>query len=480
MKCNRSLPGALVCLTAAASLTVAVSLVVPGGLTATVWGAEEAGNELVSLIVGLLGEKDKDLRAVGLDQIRSEAKGEAATRQFAAQLPKLPAEAQAGLLSALADRGDEAARPAVIDVLNATPDETVKLAALGAIGALGDASNLPLLLPFLSTGSKAEKSAARSALVRLRGDGVPGAMVATLKQSTDSPLRVTLIEILAKRRALETLPDLLALAVDSDALVRSAAMAAQGQLAGPAQIPGMLEGVLKAAKGAERDAAERAVAQVCGRGANGAQRAAPLLAAMAQLNPADRAALLSTLGRVGGPAALSTIETAMADPAQHETGLRALCNWPDASVAPRLIEVFQTDEHPKHRGLALAALIRIAPLPDGRPEAQRLELLKKVMAMCDRTEDQNLALKRARAIYTVETLRFVVPYLDQPDHAQSACETVVELAHHRDVRDANKADFTPALDKVLALSKDPVVRDRAERYQAGKTWVRPKDEESSP
>jgi hypothetical protein len=167
------------------------------------------------------------------------------------------------------------------------------------------------------------------------------------------------------------------------------------------------------------------------------------------------------------------VEAAIADPALHEAGLRALCNWSDASVAPRLIEIFQSDEHPDHRTLALTALVRIAPLPDKRSNDERLKLLKDVMALCTRTDDQNRVLKRASAIYTVDTLRFVVPYLDQPDHAQQACETVVLLAHHRDVRDANKADFMPALDKVIEIAKDPVLVERANRYKEGKTWVGP-------
>ena len=49
---------------------------------------------------------------------------------------------------------------------------------------------------------------------------------------------------------------------------------------------------------------------------------------------------------------------------------------------------------------------------------------------------------------------------------------MVELAHHREVRDANKADFMPALDKVIAICKDPTLVERANRYKAGKTWVK--------
>ena len=45
--------------------------------------------------------------------------------------------------------------------------------------------------------------------------------------------------------------------------------------------------------------------------------------------------------------------------------------------------------------------------------------------------------------------------MDQPQFTQIACETVVELAHHKDLRQPNKAEFDKALDKVIALSKDP-------------------------
>jgi hypothetical protein len=73
----------------------------------------------------------------------------------------------------------------------------------------------------------------------------------------------------------------------------------------------------------------------------------------------------------------------------------------------------------------------------------------------------------------VETLRFLLPFLDQPELAQQACLSVVELAHHRGLREPNKAEFDPALDKVIATSTDAVVIDRAQRYKRNQTWVRP-------
>jgi hypothetical protein len=51
---------------------------------------------------------------------------------------------------------------------------------------------------------------------------------------------------------------------------------------------------------------------------------------------------------------------------------------------------------------------------------------------------------------------------------------VVELAHHRGLREPNKAEFDQALDKVIQTSQDATVVDRAQRYKKGQTWVRPK------
>jgi hypothetical protein len=123
--------------------------------------------------------------------------------------------------------------------------------------------------------------------------------------------------------------------------------------------------------------------------------------------------------------------------------------------------------------MVLKALIRIAPLPDKRSDADRLALVKKVMSLCSNGTERLLVIERARAIRTVETLRFVVPYLKEAAYAQQACETVVELAHHRTLREPNKAEFDRALDQVIAISKDAVVVERANRYKKNQTWAKP-------
>ena len=51
-----------------------------------------AQDEVIPLIVELLGDKDKEVRSLALEQVRTEVQGEAATLKFAELLPTLPPE----------------------------------------------------------------------------------------------------------------------------------------------------------------------------------------------------------------------------------------------------------------------------------------------------------------------------------------------------------------------------------------------------
>jgi HEAT repeat protein len=444
--------------------------------------ADGPADQLVPIVINLITDKDKDLRALGLQQVREQAKGAAATKRFAALLPELAPDVQAALLGALADRGDGAARPAVLEMLKSS-DGRVRAAAIHALGPLGVTEDTALLIRSLAGAAKRnasegvpdgpagpEKAAARDSLVRLSGDPVSQAIAAALAQ-VQPGTRAELIAILATRRATITLPSLLAAAEDPDAGVRTAAMAALAELAGPEQVAGMVKGVLKAKAGPERDAAERAIMTVCFRVDDPNKRAEPLLAAMAKLAPDDNTALLSTLGRVGGNAALKIVNAAIADggPRRHAAGIRALCNWPDATVAAQIEGMIPPARDPDERTQLVRALIRVAALHDKRTDAGRLALLKRSMTLATTDEERNLVVKRCRTIRTVESLRYLIPYLEQPQFAQEACASVVELAHHKELRVPNEVEFDRALDTVIRIGKDPDVVDHAQRYKKGET-----------
>ncbi|TWT79083.1 HEAT repeat protein [Planctomycetes bacterium CA13] len=435
---------------------------------------QEANSELVSLILELLADEDSDVRALALEQIRSEAPGETSTQKFAAQLQQLPADGQVGLLRALAARGDASARPAMIKLFSSTDDPAVIEATINAIGLVGNVEDVPMLTGQIAGSDDTLAKAASESLIRLQGDTVPAAIVAQLRTSAPE-MQAKLIGVLARRRALDTIPTMLDATVSTSAVVRQAAMTGLSELAGPDDIAAMLKGVMAAQRGKERETAEKRVMIACQRIKRPEQQAKPLLDAMPRFSGPDQVILLSTLGRIGGNDALAIIESAIAnsDAVKHDMGVRALCNWPNASVAEQLIKQIKSDVHAGHKLSALRSLIRVAPLADGRDDIEKLDLLKQAIGMCQRDTEIQYALSRTSAIRIPETLRFLLPYTDQPKFAENACLAIVELAHHRSVREPNKEEFDAALDKVIATSKDAIVIDRANRYKEGKTWVRP-------
>jgi HEAT repeat protein len=436
--------------------------------------AKNSGDELVEQVVKLLANPDREFRAAALEQVRSSARGEANTKTFAAQLPKLDPSAQAALVTALADRGDVAARPAIVELLASSKDEDVRSAALASLGEIGTADDVPTLIKALSAPSGAEQQATRTALVRIRGAAAVKALAGAAR-SGDAQTRAVLIDLLAVRRASGEMPVLLAASLDDDARVRSAAMNALGQLAGPEQLRAMIPAVLKAQKGGERDAAERNVAAVCARIENQDQRADALLAAFGiEIGNADE--LLPLIGRVGGKKLIDYVGGIATGPdaARRLIAIAALGKWPDASPADKLLEIANKTSDAAEREQAFQGYVKISAARDQRNDKERLNRMKQAMQAARTPEETALVINRCRTAYDVETVRFVLPYVDEAPFAQIACETIVEIAHHREVREPHKAEFDKALDKVIKVSEDPVVVDRAQRYKRGETWVRPK------
>jgi len=431
-----------------------------------------AADEAVELVASLLASTDAGERAIGLERVRYGIKGKAATDRLVALLPTLPTAAQAQLAAALGDRADAAALPAVNALFKSSQDASVRSACIRALGTMGGTSEVPALAQALASADP-EMTAARRALTVIGGSDAVAAIVAASKSAAPEA-RAVLLEVLADRRARAAVPDFLAAAIDSQASVRAAAMRSLGKLGGPDQIPGMVLGFLKA-EGKEREEAEKAIVLVCTKNDGKERSAARFMEVFKAANAADREPLLSPLAKIGGNAALEIIDglIADADTTKRQLGLKTLVKWPDATVSKRILDLVGSARDPAEREILLGGLIRIAPPPDNKlKDNEKLDLLKKAMDLCMNDKDRGRVLERANAIRTVETFRFVLPYLDDPNLAEPACKSIVELAHHRKLRDDNKDDFMKALDRVISTTKNAELIERAERYKLGKTWER--------
>ena len=310
----------------------------------------------------------------------------------------------------------------MLDLLDNSQGE-VRGAAIRALGALGDKDDVPRLIKLLGEADSQQDAVA--AITRLHGEGINAALCGEMKTAAPAQ-RVKLLQLLVARHAIDSRATLLEAAKDGDAGVRIAALEALGQLAGPELVARLAHLVLDAKDAAAREEAERALALIAQRESKGTRQAgrAAFESHGRPEREAKRRSCLPALGRIGGKPALKAskrpwptrIRPQRGGPAsavqlarrQRGAAIGRICRW-----RPRI---------PAERKLVVDALIRVAPLPDKRPDAVRLTMLKKAMELASSDEQKTLVLKRARR--SVRWTRCVswLPYMDQPEFTQVACQ----------------------------------------------------------
>ena len=138
---------------------------------------------------------------------------------------------------------------------------------------------------------------------------------------------------------------------------------------------------LKTANRRERDDVEKAIVFVCNM-QDAATACQPVLAAYSSAKAEQRRALLAVLGRIGGPEALKVVKEAIqsSDVELADAGIRALCHWPDDTVAGELLELAAGSANKDHQILALRAYVRVITTPAAVPDTRTLESLERLCA----------------------------------------------------------------------------------------------------
>ena len=425
---------------------------------------ESAGH----MVLVLLESGDLKVKAIAIGQIEYLSAG--ALKTVAASMDKLPVPTRVLVITAIAARGDKTLLPIALNAAQSAEPE-LKKAGLIALGRLGNASTSEFLLGAMF-GKDAPGGLAADSLTALAVEGVNEKIIAALEAEQIAARRVALIGVLERRKAVGAVPVLLNAAADADVGVRTAAFSGLKVLALPEHVPGMIAGLLKTAKGNERNQAELAIVAVSAQIAHPEKRAEPVLAFIKR-SPKNTADLLPLLGRLGGAEAQQTVREALAstEPGLRDAAVLGLCNWPTVSANDDLLALAEKGRSDAEKLRATQALIRINTVLIDRTPEERLAALivmKKTMDLASREQERKAILEGLGNIRHIETLRYVVPYLDQPAFAQSACKGIVELAHSKMLREPNKAEFEKALDRVIALCKDKGLVDRARQYKEGR------------
>ncbi len=422
----------------------------------------DQSDELLDMVIELLASPDRDMRGLALQQVREELPGEAATKRFVASLPKLPVGAQAALLEALGERGDVAARVAVVDMAEAE-NESVRAAAVGALAKLGGADDVPLLAKEMAAGPGTVQAVARQSLIRLQGEKVNEAILAAFEKA-EPDSQAPLLDVLARRNAREAMPVVLDAAKGDAEAVRIAAIRALRLLAGEEHAAELVEAVKSASEGAERYQAKLALMAVCGRAREKGAKA--IIAGLDGADPGAAAALLEALARAGGDEALDAVVNKLDD--QHEAvrdaAIRTLAIWGDTAAAEHLMRIAETAEDLRHHVVAVRGLAFLAqPRPDRPAE---IDLLVKALELAKRNEEKLLVLGFAGASANPAATAVILSAMDDPDLAEAAGLAAVLIAEQ--MEEGDRTAVREVLQKVIETTKNDELRQRAQQASEAK------------
>ena len=187
-----------------------------------------------------------------------------------------------------------------------------------------------------------------------------------------------------------------------------------------------------------------------------------LCAAIAKAEGPAKLAIIRVLVSVGGAKALDVVRDATKDTNAEvkDAALRLLCEWSTAEALPDLERLARTSPDAKVKILALRGTIRLIP-QQNVPDEKKLASLKEAMALASRTEEKRLALAALGGIHTAGALALVAPHLTAPDLKEEAAMAAVGIAEK--IVQSHPAQVAEAMQKVPAATTSKQVAQRAQK-----------------
>lgn len=418
--------------------------------------------EGIPLLLEQFRSPDKGLFQLALTTAREFPGGEV-DKSLAAEMTRATPERAALLIQAMADRQETVVLAAVLQAAEQGP-KPVRIAAIGALGRVGDATCLPTLLEIAVDADADLAQAAKATLADLPGDKVDAQIIALLPKSAGKTFPL-LIEIVGQRR-IDAVPVLVKALEHSDRAVRGAALSALGETVALPKLSVLVAQVVTPKHPEDVPAAQQALKAASVRMPDREACAAELATAVERTSSLPtKVTLLEILGAVGGTKALGTIGAAAktADPQLQDISSRLLGEWMTADAAPVLLDLSKTAPGEKYQVRALRGYIRIAR-QFVLPEPERAEMCKKAFEAARQPAEQKLVLDVLKRYPNTETLKLAIKAAQVPELKDEATQATLIIAQKL----GGKADEVRELLSKAGFDKVKLEIVKAE-YGAGST-----------
>ncbi len=412
---------------------------------------------VVTRVVAALKSGDKQLEMVAAEVARG-IPGPQASLLLATALSGLPSGSQVRLIRAMADRGDGAAREAVTRACG-SEDARVRAAALEALGTVGDVTSIPMLIK-ATGGTEAERTAARTSLVALRGQGVDEALIARLN-AADAREQVEVITAVTSRGVVEAVPAMLKAAGSNKREVRAAAVAGLRELAEAQHVPAMVD-LFASADAGERDEVRKMLVAVARR-CKAEKQASQGVAAKLDAGTQNRSSLLSALGELGDESGLAWIRKALGDKDQdvRRAAIVALGGWPNAQPLPDLLQVAQSRENATHQVLALRGYVDLVGRAGSMAPDEKVRCYETALGLCSNAAEKRRVFSALPQVKTLGALKLAAAHMADAEIGQETALAAVTIANGIYVTDTEPVK--EVLQRVAAADVRKEIKDQANK-----------------
>ncbi len=361
------------------------------------------GKEGIPLLVEQLRSNDKGLFQIALGTAREFPDSEI-DKALAGAIDGAFPERAALIVTAMADR-PKTVDLAAIKKAAGSGAKPVRLAAISALGRVGDASCLAPLLDIAVESDAELGKKAKEALADLPGESVDKEIVTRLNQTQGKTYPV-LIELVGQRRV-DAIPALIKAADSADRAVRFAALTSLGNTVPDKYLSVLITQVVSPKDSETAPVAQAALKTAAVRMPDRDACATQLAAALNRAPGETKRVLLDILLEVGGAKALQAVAAAAksSDPMLQDKGSDVLGKWMTIDAAPVLLDLAKSGG--RYQGRAYRGYLRVARQFAASQE-QRVEMCQTALDATRQPAEQKLVLDVLKAYPSVEGLKLVV------------------------------------------------------------------------
>lgn len=343
------------------------------------------------------------------------------------QLKKGSADEKAELITLIGDKKMPLLIPILTSQLKSSSPQ-VKLAAIKALGKMNGDVSLPSFLSIAQNGNAEEVEAVSSAILSMKGNNVNSSLAKILPNLPKNS-QVAFLSLLGSRGAKAEFSSIYPFLKSDDQEVRTAAFQAVTTSVGQEQLP-QLFSLLNETNDAKESANLQKSITYGLREIEGIDKQTDKVVELMATAPSEKKPLYyDLLGSIGGGKALIVVEEAFVngDAVNRAAALQSLSSWKEEAALPILYKIVRTTKDAKELNSSLTGLLRLTNASTCATD-QKVIILKDAMHFSQTVAQKKAVLRALSAHKTFPALVFAGQFINTPDLAQQAANTVMDIA----------------------------------------------------